>query len=251
MHWELLVRLFGSVDVVDGAGSAVPFERSKTVELVAWLATHRDRSSRSNARAALWEQEVRDATFANVVSEARRALARHVAPPDGEEWIGRTLTDALPLHGRVRTDAELLERALSTARRQSAADAIGTLTEPVRALRGIPFEGTSYLWPDAEGLTSNLILLATSAAGELATRCLESGDIDGVFDATGRGLRVLPGHEELIGLRMRAHASTGDHAGVRQEWSSYERVVNADPWCDGEPSPKLVELRRTLLGSAR
>jgi len=115
----------------------------------------------------------------------------------------------------------------------------------------MPFEGTSYLWPDAEGLTSELVLLATSATTELAAHCLSVGDIDGVFDATGRGLRVLPGHEDLIGLRMRAHARFGDHAGVRNEWESYERVINADPWSDGEPSPKLVELRLELLNPTR
>ena len=114
----------------------------------------------------------------------------------------------------------------------------------------LSYEVTAYLWPDAEGLTSNLILLATSAAAELAAHCLDRGDIDGVFAATGRGLCVLPGHEELIGLRMRAHARAGNHAGVRQEWNSYERAVNADPWSDGEPSPKLVGLRQELLKSS-
>ena len=72
-----------------------------------------------------------------------------------------------------------------------------------------------------------------------------------MFRATGRGLRVLPGHEELIGLRMRAHARVGDLAGVRSEWESYERMINADPWSDGEPSPKLVDLRRQLLNPSR
>ena len=43
---------------------------------------------------------MRDATFANVVSEARRALARLVPPPEGEECVGRTLSEALPLHPR-------------------------------------------------------------------------------------------------------------------------------------------------------
>ena len=38
------------------------------------------RASRSAARTALWDLDVRDATFANVVSEARRAMARHVPP---------------------------------------------------------------------------------------------------------------------------------------------------------------------------
>ena len=103
----------------------------------------------------------------------------------------------------------------------------------------MPFAGTGYLWPDAEGITSNLVLLATSAATELAGHFLSMGDIDGVFWATGQGLKVLPGHEELIALRMRAHARAGDLSGVRQEWESYERVLDADPWSDGEPAPKL------------
>ena len=99
----------------------VSFERSKTTELVAWLATHRDRSTRANARTALWEQDVRDATFANVVSEARRAMARLVAPPEGEEWVGRTLTESLPLHPRVTSDADVLARACRVARSAAAA----------------------------------------------------------------------------------------------------------------------------------
>lgn len=247
----LLVRLLGPVDVIDADGSPVTFERSKTRELVAWLATHRERSTRSAARTALWELDVRDATFANVVSEARRSLARLTEPPEGEEWVGRTMTDALPLHPLVLTDVDLIRHALDAARLQPPALAIATLAPAVDLIAGMPFEGTSYLWPDSEGITSNLVLLATTATTELAAHCLSIGDIEGVFRATGRGLQVLPAHEELIGLRMEAHARAGDHAGVRQEWESYERVINADPWSDGEPAPKLVELRQRLLNPSR
>ena len=127
--------------------------------------------------------------------------------------------------------------------------AIETLRPAVELIRDLPFTGTGYLWPDAEGIQSNLVLLATGAATELACHHLSMGDIDGVFWATGQGLRVLPGHEELIGLRMRAHAKAGDLAGVRLEWESYERVLDADPWGDGEPAAKLVVLRRELLSS--
>jgi hypothetical protein len=246
-EWQLLVRLYGPVAIIDRSGRRATFERSKAIELIAWLATHRERQTRAQARAALWEQEVRDATFANVVSEARRALARLVPPPEGQEWVGRTLTEALPLHPCVVTDADLLERALAAARGQTPARAIALLREQVAAISGLPFESAPYLWPDSEGMVSNLVLLATSACAELAEQCLEIGDMDGVFDATARGLKVLPGHEALIGLRMRAHARVGDHAAVRHEWSSYERVVNGDPWSDGEPSPKLVDLRKELL----
>ncbi len=245
--YEIIVGLLGAVNVHDRNGTPGSFERSKTVELIAWLATHRDRATRSGARTALWEMDVRDATFANVVSEARRKLARLVSPPDGEEWVARTLTEQLPLHELVVTDADLVEERLAHARVQPPSQAIETLRPAVELVREMPFAGTGYLWPDAEGLTSNLVMLAITATSEYAAHALSLGDTDGVFWATGQGLKVLSGHEELIALRMQAHAHAGDLAGVRQEWESYERVLVADAWSDGEPAPQLLALRRELL----
>ena len=200
-----------------------------------------------SARTALWDLAVRDATFSNVVSDARRAMAKLVVPPTGQEWIGRTMNEDLPLHDMVVSDVDLLADRVAAARGLDPHDAIAVLRPGVALINGMAFEGTSYLWPDAEGITSAHVLLATSAAGELAGHYLAVGDIDGVFWATGQGLKVLAGHEELIALRMRAHALRGDLAGVRSEWDSYERAINADSWSDAEPSPKLVELRRELL----
>ncbi len=249
-QWAVMVRLLGPVEVVGAGLVPVEFERSKALELVVWMSQHRDRSTRGAARTALWEVNVRDATFANVVSDARRALARQVASDDGVEWIGRTLTEALPLHPSVTTDAELLADRLAHARRQDPDDAIATLRPGLELVRDIPFSTTSYLWPDTEGITSQLILLVTSAATVLAGHYLAAGDTEGVFWATGQGLKVLAGHEELLALRMRAHARHGDLAGVRQEWESYERTLSADLWADAEPAPKLVALRRELLASS-
>jgi two-component SAPR family response regulator len=249
-EWPLMVRLLGAVDVVDRRGNTVEFERSKALELVVWLSQHRERSTRNGARTALWEANVRDATFANVVSDARRALARLVPPPHGEEWIGRTLTEQLPLHTPITTDADLLQARLTHARGQTSADAIATLRPGLELIRDIPFAGTSFLWPDAEGITSQLTLLVTNAAALLGTHYLSMGDVEGVFWATGQGLKVLAGHEELIGLRMRAHGRHGDIAGVRQVWAEYERALDADTWSDGQPAAKLVALRRELLAPA-
>ena len=247
---DIVVTMMGGVSVVDRDGNGGTFQRSKTVELIAWLATHREQATRSAARTALWELDVRDATFANVVSEARRALGRLVPPPDGEEWLARTLNESLPLHARVVTDVDLIRQRVEHAQVAPPAHAIDVLRPAVEMIHGLPFAGSSYLWPDADGLTSNLVLLATTAAAELAAHALSMGDTDLVFWATGQGLKVLPGHEELIGLRMRAHARAGDLSGVRQEWESYERVITADSWSDGEPAPKLLDLRRELLTSA-
>ena len=74
--WQMLVRLLGPPDVIEPSGHPASFEKSKSLELLAWLAEHREGATRVAARGALWDVEVRDATFANVVSDARRALAR-------------------------------------------------------------------------------------------------------------------------------------------------------------------------------
>jgi len=157
------------------------------------------------------------------------------------------MNEDLPLHDLVVSDVELLADRVAAARGLAAVEAIDVLRPGVALIEGMPFAGTSYLWPDAEGITSALVLLATSAAASLASHYLDLGDVDGVFWATGQGLKVLAGHEELIALRMRAHADRGDLSGVRNEWESYERALQADSWAAAEPSPKLVELRRELL----
>jgi len=248
---DIVVSLFGGITVADRSGDTASFSRSKSVELLAWLVTHRDRSTRTAARTALWDLDVRDATFANVVSEARRTLARLVTPPEGE-WLARTLTEELPLDHRVVSDSELISARLDHARRvRDHDDAIELLGPVLDLITDAPFAGTDYLWPDAEGITSNLVLLAVGACTELAGRALRVGDIDTLFAATDRGLRVLPGHEEMIALRMRAHARSGDSAGVKQEWAAYERTILADPWSDGEPAPRLQAVRAELLGRGR
>jgi LysM domain len=245
--WTVMVRVLGQLDVVDSVGATASFERSKAVELLAWLTEHRDGATRSRARAALWGQPIQDATFANVVSDARRGLAGLVAPPLGEEWIGRTLSEHLPIHPRLTTDAALLSARRRWAASAPARDAVAVLRPGLELVRDVPLSGSATLWADAEGLVSNLTLLVVSAATDLAERYLDLGDLDGVFWATAKGMIALPGHEELIALRMRAHAQAEDFAGVRTEWESYERVLAADPWGDATPAPKLVELRRRLL----
>jgi hypothetical protein len=192
---------------------------------------------------------VRDTTFANVVSDARRGMARAAPPPPGAEWLSRTLTEELPLHAAVVTDADLLAARVEHAQRLSAVEAIDVLRPGLELVTGMPFAGTAYSWTDAEGIATSLTLLVVGAAAQLAAHHLALGDRGGVFWATGQGLKALPGHEELIALRMRAHADAGDLAGVRSEWEAYERALDADAWAVAQPSPKLVSLRRELLST--
>lgn len=250
-EWRVMVRMLGPVEVMTCEGKSIRFEKSKSIELLAWLTTHRSRQSRNAARTALWEVNVQDASFTNVVSDVRRSLDKAFPISNGEEWLTRTLTDALPLHGSVTTDIELLDASI---RRGLSIDRDSALTELRVALeyvRDLPFSGTSYLWTDSEGITTQLTLSVMTSAVMASELYLERGDTEGVFWATGRGLKVLPGHEELLALRMRAHALKGDLAAVRAEWSSHQRAISRDVWSGGATSPKLDDLCRSLLQSPR
>jgi hypothetical protein len=246
--WDLMVRLMGTVDVVNTKGEVARFERSKSLELLAWCVTHRGRSTRTAARTALWELNVRDATFANVVSEARRATSALVRSEQNRDWIRRTLTEELVLDSGITSDVEIMRATLDRVDQCGVAGLVPEMEAALALIRGMPCEGSSYLWPEAEGISSDLILVATSLASSLALYRLADGDVTGVFRATAAGLLALPGHEELIALRMRAHAAAGDLAGVKQEWVAYQRVIARDPWSGGEPAPKLRDLSIELLG---
>lgn len=246
--WALMVRLMGTVDVIDSRGRTARFDRSKSLELLAWCVTHRGRSTRSAARTAMWELNVRDATFANVVSEARRGTASLLPPAKDHDWLQRTLTEELVLNPGVTSDVEVMRATLDRVDQFGVAAVVTEVEAAVGLIRGMPCEASNYLWPEAEGISSDLILVATSLAASLALHRLAEGDVQGVFRATAAGLLALPGHEELIALRMRAHAAAGDLAGVKQEWAAYQRVMARDPWSSGEPSPKLRELSNELLG---
>lgn len=247
LGWKIIVRILGPVEVMTRGGLSVRFERSKSVELLAWLTTHRSRQSRSAARTALWEVNVQAATFTNVVSDVRRSIGKVIPQTENEEWLPRTLTDALPLHLSITTDGELLDASIHRAESMDNDAALAELRNALEYVRDLPFSGSNYLWPDAEGITTQLTLSVMTSAVMASELYLERGDIEGVFWATGRGLKVLPGHEELLALRMRAHALKGDLAAVRAEWSSHQRAIARDVWSGGATSPKLNELCRELL----
>ena len=116
---DLMVRVLGQVDVIDRRGRTAQFERSKALELVAWLSQHRERSTRGAARTALWESDVRDATFANVVSDARRSLARLRRHPKGRNGSGARSRISSRCTARSRPTPRCSPRAWPTLERRN------------------------------------------------------------------------------------------------------------------------------------
>lgn len=247
-QWTFLARVMGPPMVTHRTQGRVDFERSKAEELVIWLALHPQQRRRSLARTALWNAAVKDATFSNITAEVRRALSIVEELGDGEHWLGITMTDDLPLNGAVVADSHVLKVALDHARSKPEDDGIGALREGLDLVQGTPFCGSNFIWPDYIGVSSDIAVMIVRASMLMADMCREAGDLEGVYWATAKGLLALPGHEELVAIRMRAHADHGDFTGVRTEWDAYCRAIAADEWRPSEPAPKLVELWRQLGG---
>ena len=247
--YKVLVRTLGPVEIQLVDGTAVEFEKSKTKELLAWLTNHRSRPTRSAARTALWEFTVADATFTNVVSDIRRTLKQTELLSPLEEWIPRTFSDHLPFHQSIVSDGEVLSKCIDNAQNLPLEAAVAELHRGLELVRDLPFAGTDYLWPDAEGITSQLVMTVITAATMSAELDLNRGKVEGVFWATAQGLKVLGAHEELFALRMKAHALQGDLAGVQFEFDSYTRAINSDSYSFSEPSPKLVSLLNQLTNN--
>ena len=242
--WRMVARVLGPPVVECADGRPVAFDKGKSLELVVWMVEHRENSTRSAARTALWDGDVKDSTFSNVVSEARRAL-QSVDPMIDEEWIPRTFSDELPLHDAVVTDSQLLNESLRRfmADRSTYRD---DLVIQLKNVRNLPFSGANYGWADGEGITTSHVIGVVKAAVLLAEYAIELDDNELLFMATERGLRVLPGHEELVSLRMKGHARSGNRTAIKYEWESYTRAIEADSWAGAEPSPELEKLAREL-----
>lgn len=244
-EWMFMASVLGPPQVVDVHFEKVEFERGKAEELVIWLALHPHQRKRSLARTALWLTAVQDATFSNVTAAARRSLNAVASPPEGHAWVGITMSDDLPLAEGFVTDVEILRSAVDGARLRPEDDGIRRLREALQLVRGVPFAASAYTWSDGIGMSGDAASLVVRASSMMAEMCQEIGDISGVYWATSKGLAALPGHENLVAVRLRAHAEHGDRAAMKVEWESYRRAL-ASEWGDAEPSTQMMDLWRRL-----
>ena len=201
VEYSALIRVLGPVEVVDNNHSEVQFRKSKSLELLCWLSLHRDRPTVSAARTALWEVDVEDATFHNVLSELRRGLNSHGIT--NAAW--RATKQRLALDPLIFTDAELFRRVLlaidDDESELSTARELEELCGVLALVRGLPFAGEDYAWADAEGITSTFVWLVTRAVDTAAQLAKHLKDDAALLAAATAGLRMMPGDEHFSQLR--------------------------------------------------
>ena len=193
-NWRVLARTLGPVDIETLSGTEVRFQRSKSVELLCWLLLHRDRPTVSAARTALWEVDVEDATFHNVLSELRRGLSRVGLA----EAVRRSSKHRLCVSEQIVLDAELLRLSLARLEREESRPALNDVREVLSLVRGLPFEASDFAWADAEGITSSFVWLVNSAIDRVTGLALAMSEKSMAYDAVSIGLRMSPGDERLI-----------------------------------------------------
>jgi hypothetical protein len=249
---RFIVSILGIPHVRHITGRMVSFERSRSEELVIWLALHPLQQRRSVARAEMWSVAIKDATFSNVTSDVRRSLTLVEHPPNDSDWLGVTLTDELPLHPLIVSDADLLSQCLEHARRRPEEQGLEVLEYGLGLVTGAPFSSSTYVWRDTTGLGTKYAMLVVRAAMLLADMYTERGDTksdfwrERVYWATSQGLLAVPGHEDLVVRRLEMHAHGGDQAALCAEWQAYCRALASDDWGDVNPSPKMVGVWRRL-----
>ncbi len=57
------------------------------------------------------------------------------------------------------------------------------------------------MWADLDGTTTRMVLLALQASCEVAEWARNKNDVDTCAAAVKAGLRVMPGHEELLAIQ--------------------------------------------------
>lgn len=244
--WRIIVRVLGAPIAETADGATIAIGKGKSLELLTWLVEHRESSTRSAARTALWSENVQDATFSNVVSDLRRSLNASAGDLENEEWIPRTFTNQLTINEKVVTDAAIIGKLLKLYIDSPNEMNRRQLEESLSFVRDLPFAGMNYAWADAEGITTSHVITTVQAAVLLGEYAISVNDTETLFYVTEKGLRVLPGHEELVALRMKGHSKVGNRSAIKLEWEAYARAVEADAWAGGAPSSQLEDLAKSL-----
>lgn len=220
--------VLGSVSV---DGIQRPFSSARALDVITYLAFHRDGADAEQLRTWLWpaDSPPTDQAFANVMSRARQGLG---ADAHGQPWLTRAGTDRvyrlLPL---VRTDVDDFRLHVTRAEMaKSRAEAGRQLAAALRLVRGQPFTGggsSSFLWADHHARTQ-VVFLVDETVHRRADLALADGDLDAARAALAVGLRLIQGCEQCFERRFRVAAADRNLTDLRAAMSDLQTILAAD-----------------------
>ena len=231
---EIEVRVLGPVEIV---GAARPFTRAWAVELVVYLAMHRNGASTEKWSFALWpERALAPATLHSTASAARRALG---VSPSGEDHLPRA-HGRLALGAGVKSDWEQFVWLSRSAQQEDWRRAL-------ELVRGRPFDGLRAPdWALLEGITATIEALVVDLSCRYSEACLSNADPVGAEWAARQGLRVSAYDERLYRILLRAADAAGNPAGVESLMSELAHLVNEEVEPIDAVHPETLELYRSL-----
>lgn len=210
---EIEVRVLGPVGVV---GVARPFRRPWALELVVYLAFHRDGATSDTWAAALWpDRLLADPTRHSTASAARRALGRSAG---GHDHLPRA-HGVLRLCPTVATDWDRFERL-------AGGPDPASWTAALSLVRGRPFDGLRTPdWTVLEGVAARVEDAVVQTALRLAGHHLEAGEGRAAELAVRRALLVSPYDERLYRRLLEAADQQGNPGGVESAMAELVRLV--------------------------
>lgn len=239
----LLVRVLGAPGVPDR-----PDLGRRELILTVLLACRRRPVAASAAQDALWGgKPVEAKTVWNVIGATRKALGDL---PDG--------TPVMPSADRTRgtlsvapgvvTDLTVLHGLVEQARQRPSSEAIGLLRQGLELVVGPPFDAVGFDWAHRDQDVAEACTLIEHATEQIVELALDAGLVDVARDAIVRGLRGLPGNEELYRCRMRVEHRSGNLSGVS---GAYDELVTYLTDLETEPSTSTTALYQELVRPVR
>ncbi|MFZ6003060.1 MAG: BTAD domain-containing putative transcriptional regulator [Actinomycetota bacterium] len=239
----MLVRVLGVPAVPDRPGLG-----RRELILTVYLACQAGPVAASAVQDALWGgKPVETKTVWNVIGSTRKALGDL---PDGTPVLpaaDRSRAGTLRVARGVTTDLAVMRSLVARAAAASSSEAVDLLREALLLVSGPPFDAVGYDWAYRDQEVAEASTLIEHTTEQLVDLCLEAGLVDVARDTVVRGLRGLPGNEELYRCRMRVEHRAGNLAGVT---ATYEELVTYLADLDTEPSPATAALFHDLVRPA-
>ncbi len=244
------VRLLGPAEVIRG-GARIEDLTPRTLEVLAYLVTHRDGVSKERLDDVVWAGHAPRPGSQRVTAALTKLRNALGDGPDGEPLVPRrTGAERIRLSEHVGSDLDRAFAHLAIARDLPGEMRTRELAAALDLVRGEPFEDLPVSW--AADITQRAIAQLQDAALELTRNHREAGDFDAADRAIHKGLLLLDPADALYLERAELEKARGRPERVAQIWRELRRrhAQDADEIAGyvSSPPPEIELAFQELMG---